>query len=230
MKKKTKKTLWVILGCLLVAGASVGVISALNDNEKTPEETIALYTSQVGESKAVVDEENYDVTLKGHFTDENGKALQYSFTLEVDGNEDFVTDHVTLGTTFTNFNEIVLTIEGHEGLIESLDVVMFASDKNVVEAKAYLGLLRMGKVEVGTGMKAYNFEPLYASDSEIKIKITTEDPEATFNLNSIIINANVEKDEETSSETESVLESESIEAEETGTNNTAVVISEDSEE
>lgn len=206
MKRKNKKTLWVILGCLLVAGASMGVISALNDNEKTPEETIALYTSQVGESKAIVDEENYDVTLKGHFTDEDGEALQYSFTLEVDGNEDFVTEHVTLGTTFTNFNEITLTIEGHEGLIESLDVVMFASDKNVVEAKAYLGLLRMGKVEVGTGMEAYTFEPLYASDNVIKIKITSEDPEATFNLNSIIINA--EKEDEESSDSASVETSE----------------------
>ena len=171
MKKRKNNGLWILLGCLLLGGVAVGVVSQLNEEDKKPEETIALYTTAVGESKAIVDEENNDVKLKGHFVDAGGEALQYSFTLEVDGNEDFVTENVSLGTTFTNFNEIVLTIEGHQGLIENLDLLMFASDKDVVEAKAYLGIWQMGKVDVGTGLKAYSLEPLFASDKTIKVKI-----------------------------------------------------------
>ena len=207
MKRKRKnKTLWVVLGCLLLGGVAVGVVSQLNEDNKKPEDMVALYTTAVGESKAIVDEEKNDVTLKGHFVDAGGEALQYSFTLEVDGNEDFVAENVSLGTTFTNFNEIVLTIEGHQGLIENLDLLMFASDKDVVEAKAYLGIWQMGKVDVGTGLKAYSFEPLFSSDKAIKIKITCDDPEATFNLNSIIINAEKEAEEDEPSDSSEIEE------------------------
>ena len=207
MKRKRKnKTLWVVLGCLLLGGVAVGVVSQLNEDNKKPEDMVALYTTSVGEAKIDVDEEKYDVKVTGNFVDGVGKELDYSYTLEVDGNEDFDLENVSLATTFTNFNEIVLTIEGHEGLINNIDLLMFASEKDVVTAKVYLGYLQIGKAEVGTGLKAYSFEPLFASDKAIKIKITSEDPEATFNLNSIIINAEQESEEDEPSDSSAIEE------------------------
>lgn len=205
-KRKNNKTLWVVLGCLLLGGVAVGIVSQLNEDNRKPEDMVALHTTNVGEAKIDVDEENYDVKVTGNFVDGAGEELKYSYTLEVDGTEDFDLENVSLATTFTNFNEIVLTIEGHEGLINNIDLLMFASEKDAVTAKVYLGYLQIGKAEVGTGLKAYEFEPFFASDKAIKIKITNEDPEASFNLNSIIINAEKEAEEDEPSDSSEIEE------------------------